>query len=202
MEHATELLPIYPTLYNHWVATNAFESILHQGRFLLQQSETCAEVFTVTVWVLGFCRLFCWIGFIQSSERVGHKTIFFRNETCQKYCELVPTKTLYMYDFSLFFFYWKIDYFHQLVFFFSCSADYKPKKIKTEDIKKAKKRKQEEEEVTLISLFLWSRKARLTIWCYVEQGESDSRGARQGPVWDKAACGRFPPVVQVNLPKP
>lgn len=32
--------------------------------------------------------------------------------------------------------------------FSSYSAEYKPKKIKTEDIKKAKKRKQEEEEVT------------------------------------------------------
>lgn len=31
--------------------------------------------------------------------------------------------------------------------FCSYSAEYKPKKIKTEDIKKAKKRKQEEEEV-------------------------------------------------------
>lgn len=37
---------------------------------------------------------------------------------------------------------------------------------------------------------------------YVEQGESDSRVRRQVPVWEKAAYGRSPPMVQVNLSEP
>lgn len=43
---------------SHWVATNVFESVLHQGRFLLQQCETRGEVFTVTadgVWGFVVC---------------------------------------------------------------------------------------------------------------------------------------------------
>lgn len=71
IEHANKVLPIYPIPCNHCVATSAFELILHRGRCLLQQCEIWGEGLTVTS--CGFCRLLCWIGIIESSERAGYK---------------------------------------------------------------------------------------------------------------------------------
>lgn len=138
IEHTYKVIPIYPIPWNHCMAANAFELIFHQRRCLLQQ-RNCGEVLIITS--SRFCRLLCLIGIIESSERAGYKlySLEVRNTS---YAASLCTQTLYVYDFSIF-----VLENGSSASLFVLSADYKPKKIKTEDIKKVKKRKQEEEEV-------------------------------------------------------
>lgn len=136
-------IKFYPFIPSHGITAWL---LMLLNRFFIKEdvcfsSETCGEILMITSCRL--CRLLCWIGIIESSEGTGHKLYSLEIKNAS-YAASLCTQTLYIYDFSL--------SVHENGSFssaslFVLSADYKPKKIKTEDIKKAKKRKQEEEEV-------------------------------------------------------
>lgn len=112
------------------------------------------------------------------------------------------TQALYGYEF--WFLYWKMDYVHQLLFFFlQCwvQAQENQNRRHQESKEKETRGRRGNMKDKFISMIKKSKADNLVL-NYVEQGESDSRVRRQVPVWEKAAYGRSPPMVQVNLSEP
>lgn len=92
---------------------------------------------------MGFVNCFAGLGLLSLLREHRIKLYSLEIKNARNSASLC-TPTLHIYNFSLF----SLENGSlSSASLFVLSADYKPKKIKTEDIKKAKKRKQEEEEV-------------------------------------------------------